>query len=182
MNKKDERIKELEGEKKAIYGECSGLKTDVDNLREKNDNLKEGGKLKNIALLCFILLTIGLPLAVYGGTNNIDNDAFCLNKLNVHFPEYEFESAYHLGVDVSEEYKNSCRGTYYTQNETSMVRDGLREIRDSKEETIYFKLIDWRDIDYLRSDFMQELAYWVGLIITILGIVIPICWLMAYCS
>ena len=79
----------------------------------------------------------------------INEDKFCLDKLNKYFPEYKFESA-KLYTSTK------CNG-YYTSNVT--IRDGLSEV--GKLEQKNFKLINKEDINYLGKDDIQGVPFFL---------------------
>lgn len=93
------------------------------------------------------LLTLVISLSVlilsviwYLNTENIDENKFCLDKLNQNFPEYHFESAKLYDYE-------KCVG-YYSIN--VKTRDGLSEIGITQKKE--YKLINEIDRDYLSTD------------------------------
>ncbi len=124
---------------------------------------------KSSSIVALIVFFIGISLIIHAlHYEEIDENKFCLDKLNRNFPEYEFDKA-----EYSHKTKDlySCIGSYSTG---SKIRDGLEEVKES--ETIEFKLINQADIDYLNSDNNREkfLLLGGGLIIFLIFILFTV--------
>ena len=78
-------------------------------------------------------LLIGLFLIIYNIRDiNVDEDAFCLDKLKTFFPEYKFISADYTEAAIPggmfSEYIDVCRGYYEDPDAKKLEsRDGLKE-------------------------------------------------------
>lgn len=121
-----------------------------------------------IALVVIILALVGINFLTYQYDKLIDENKFCLNKLNVYFPEYDWESARYVNTE-----QPFCEG-HYTELQDLTGRDGLLERSMTEQKTKQYTLINPSDITYLNSDNMSEGWYFLGELLTGLAAIIII--------
>lgn len=99
-------------------------------------------------ILFIVLVLLGISLIKFFTIPSVDENKFCLDKLNTHFSEYNFQSAEYKLLSEGEKYNYYCVGNYFQI--PLLSRDGLTE----KSELISksFKLTDKNNMDYLDSD------------------------------
>ena len=121
-------------------------KEKIDDLETKCYNLRSEYEKKKDRLLFMYFVSVSLLLMLIGGVfihynpDRIDENSYCLDKLNTYFPEYNFTKAEYVNEN---QHPHSCKGTI---NNDEKVRDGLKE-EGNKEEYKYFKLINENEVD-----------------------------------
>jgi hypothetical protein len=133
-----------------------------------------------VGVLIFGLL--GLLLVLPYLSNNIDEDSFCLDKLNRWYPEYNFDKVVYCGTSISSssnfcitQNEQSCSGKYQ-ENTNLSKRDGLKEINGDLK-TKDFALTEQADIDYLGSDNVFGWMCILGLVLLVISGFIVNSWL-----
>ena len=88
---------------------------------------------------------------------NVNEQAFCQEKVSKYFPEYQFN-------EVSQYGSNLCVGEYAEKGE---VRDGLKVVSGSvdDEKVLYLELIDSKDLEYIHRD--DDIGSWAFVAFTI---------------
>ena len=143
------------------------VQTKLSKMTDKNDF-----KIMWIFILSFAFVgfLFQFPLLAYG---DVDEDSYCLDKLNTYFPEYDFKEANFWSECHSDgRYKNTCEGSYFKQT-NEIQRDGLKELSEESTEQIkLFKLTSQADIDFLGSDNTREGFFVIGFVFYLLACIV----------
>ena len=117
------------------------------------------------ALLVFIMLAlVGI---VFYADYNIDENAFCLNKVKLNFPEYNVQ------LYNTDGFKAPDKCVVHATDSIER-RDGLLRLNNIDATELKFALVDEFDKAYLAQD--DAPTFWMGLLVgfSILGIFVTV--------
>ncbi len=107
---------------------------------------------------------------------NVDEDKFCEERFNEHYPELKITKIDHDNKnDINGGLDNICEGKSAKVNITIENRDGLSLQQRGTE--IQFKVHDGESIDYLNSDNKFWITYWIAFIISLVLTVSAMEWI-----
>jgi len=133
------------------------LERDYKEVNETKNELNNKISNRNVIIGLLIATIISSILILPNLSRNIDEGKFCLQKLNTHFPEYNF---YKANYRTDNDNNIICIGTYQLNSTT---RDGLEEVKEEKIKE--FRLIDEADEDYIKSDDWANNWIFLGVVI-----------------
>jgi len=149
MKKKTQNINELEKK--------------LQEYKNKNFQLLNKNSMKSYIITVLIFILVCSNIFLVFNRKNIDENEFCLEKIQTYYPEYEFTSAELLLFN--DEY--ICKSYFY---EAGDDRDSLKEKTELKTKN--FILISEEDIEYINSDDFANFMMGVGVaLLVILSII-----------
>lgn len=112
-------------------------------------------------VICFLIGVILMaPYLIF----NVDEGAFCKDKISTYFPEYKLGGA----VLSNSGQSPSCIATIINPNISMYTRDGLLVVDGNSTYDKEFLLTNQKDIDYVDSDNDWGFLLCVGLIVWII--------------
>ena len=121
---------------------------EITNLNRK---LESRGELIAMLIFLFFASIFILPNMF----ENVNESEFCLKKMETYFPEYDW---------------------YKVINGTKETRDGLEEVTKTESKTKRFKLLNYKEIDYLESDNWHNVGLVFGMFLFIISFLMLLCW------
>ncbi len=154
----------------------------IDGKEDTIYDLKRKSEKRGELIACLMFLFVAALFILPNLDKNVNEDKFCLNKLNNYFPEYDFYKADYCGSRglpaCGSDWAGTCKGFYKSINKTNIeTRDGLREAPESTTKEKRFKLLNKEELDHLARDNWSNFRLIIGLILLAIAILMFLVWI-----